>query len=201
MKQKSKFAEKMNGKKKVSSIFDNCHETASQEIFLRRCGFAQRGAPPDSDPSVGVSASGDSETESVIGSGYDEDLVESQAIRFVSPPESADTVELEEDAADRTVPVDEDGGDSIALEKSGNLLLSSSSGHRREGESLESLSKEDGGKKKKLNVPLRDVVKAIVMNSRNAEEEDKEIETMSCVQILMKKGFKFPGAIQNPSRF
>uniref|UniRef100_A0A1J3HN60 Uncharacterized protein n=2 Tax=Noccaea caerulescens TaxID=107243 RepID=A0A1J3HN60_NOCCA len=199
----------MNGKKKISSIFDNCHETASQEIFLRRCGFAQRGAPPDSDPSVGVSpplddgiashraASGDSETESVIGSGYDEDLVESHAIRFVSPPESAATVELEEDAADRTVPVDEDGGDSIALEKSGNL----SSGHRREGESLESLSKEDGGKKKKLNAPLRDVVKAIVMNSRNTEEEDKEIEKMSCVQILMKKGFKFPGAIQNPSRF
>ncbi|CAA7028716.1 unnamed protein product [Microthlaspi erraticum] len=187
----------MNGKKKVRSIFDNCRETASQESFLRRCGFAQRGVPPDSDPSLNdgiASHRAASETESLNDSGYDEDLVESHAIRFVSPPESADTVDLEEDATDRTVPVESEVGDSIALEKSGDP---SSSGRRR----LESLSKEDGGKKKKLKVPLRDVVKAIVMNSRNPEDEDKEIEKMSCVQILMKKGFKFPGVVQNPSKF
>ncbi|CAH2034228.1 unnamed protein product [Thlaspi arvense] len=185
-------------KRKINSIFDNCHETASQEDFLRRCGFAQRGVLPDSDPSVGVSpplndgisprrVSDDSESDSSM-IGYGEDLVESQAIRFVSPPQSADTVDFEEDAADRTVPVESEAG-SIALEKSGNLLLLmdrpwSSSGNRGD-ERSESPAK-------KLKIPLRDVVKAIVMNSRNVEEEDKETEKMSCVQVLVKKGFKFP---------
>ncbi|KAF8107852.1 hypothetical protein N665_0116s0057 [Sinapis alba] len=169
-------------KKKISSIFDNCHVTASQEIFLRSCGFAQRGVPPDSDPSVlglspspplndGTAPRRDSETDSVINSGYKEELVESHAVRFVSPPESPDTVDSEED---RTVPV-ESKKDSVPLEKSANLLLESPA--------------------KKLKVPLRDVVKAIVMNSRSKEEEeeDREIEKKtSCVQILIKKGFNFP---------
>ncbi|XP_024008925.1 uncharacterized protein LOC18992185 [Eutrema salsugineum] len=195
----------MKGNKKLNSIFENCHETASQEAFLRSCGFARRGGvPPDSDPSVGVSpplndgvsphrASDDSETDSIIGDG--EDLVESHAIRFVSPPESADTVDLEEVAADRTVPVEDEESGSISLEKSGNLLFSdrrsSSSGKPRD-ERMESPAK-------KLKIPLRDVVKAIVMNSRNAEEEDREVEKISYVQMLVKKGFKFPGGTQTPS--
>ncbi|KAJ0228903.1 Transcription factor bHLH140 [Hirschfeldia incana] len=81
-----------------------------------------------------------------INSGYENDLVESQAVRFVSPPESP-------------VPVD-----SIPA--------------------------------KKLKIPLRDVVKAIVMNSRSKEEveEDRDIykKRSSCVQILLEKGFQFP---------
>ncbi|KAG2320696.1 hypothetical protein Bca4012_056269 [Brassica carinata] len=172
-------------KKKISSIFDNCHETASQEIFLRTCGFAQRGVPPDSDPSVlgdspsppsndGTAPRRDSETDSVINSRYEEDWVESHAVRFVSPPESPGTVDSEED---RTVPV-QSKVDSVPLEESANLLSSSSR--------LESPAK-------KLKIPLRDVVKAIVMNSRKTEEEDREIEKKtSCVQILIKKGFNFP---------
>ncbi|ESQ33970.1 hypothetical protein EUTSA_v10009545mg [Eutrema salsugineum] len=182
----------MKGNKKLNSIFENCHETASQEAFLRSCGFARRGGvPPDSDPSVGVSpplndgvsphrASDDSETDSIIGDG--EDLVESHAIRFVSPPESADTVDLEEVAADRTVPVEDEESGSISLEKSG----------KPRDERMESPAK-------KLKIPLRDVVKAIVMNSRNAEEEDREVEKISYVQMLVKKGFKFPGGTQTPS--
>ncbi|KAJ4894792.1 hypothetical protein Rs2_21586 [Raphanus sativus] len=165
----------MQGKKKkeMSSIFDNCHETASQEIFLRSCGFAQRGVIPDSDPSVllpgassplnEIASRRDSQTDSVINSDYQEELVESHAVRFVSPPESPDTVDSEEDP---TVPL-----------QSANLLSSSPA-------------------KKRLKVPLRDVVKAIVMNSRSTEEdEDRGIEKKkkrSCVQILIEKGFNFP---------
>ncbi|KAG2265783.1 hypothetical protein Bca52824_072862 [Brassica carinata] len=174
----------MKGNKKISSIFDYCHETASQEIFLRSCGFAQRGVPPDSDPSVlgdspsppsndGTAPRRDSETDSVINSRYEEELVESHAVRFVSPPESPDTVDSEED---RTAPVD-----PIPLEKPANLLPSSS---RSESPA------------KKLKIPLRDVVKAIVMNSRRTdeEEEDREVakKKTSCVQILINKGFIFP---------
>lgn len=169
-----------NNNKKISSIFDYCHETASQEIFLRSCGFAQRGVPPDSDPSVlgasplndGTAPRRDSDDfDSVNGSvGYE---VESHAVRFVSPPESPDTVDSEED---RTAPVD-----SIPLEKPATLLPSSSR--------LESPAK-------KLKIPLRDVVKAIVVNSRSTDEEDREIEKKkkktSCVQILINKGFNFP---------
>ncbi|CAN7049758.1 unnamed protein product [Brassica rapa subsp. trilocularis] len=170
-----------NNNNKISSIFDYCHETTSQEIFLRSCGFAQRGVPPDSDPSVlGASPSPPlndetaprRDSDSVNGSvGYE---VESHAVRFVSPPESPDTVDSEED---RTAPVD-----SIPLEKPATLLPSSSR--------LESPSK-------KLKIPLRDVVKAIVLNSRSTEEEDREIEKKkkkktSCVQILIEKGFNFP---------
>ncbi|KAJ0232147.1 Uncharacterized protein HA466_0293520 [Hirschfeldia incana] len=169
-------------KKNISSIFDNCHVTESQEIFLQSCGFAQPGVLPDSDPSVlGASPSPpldetaprrDSETDNVIDSGYEEELVESHAVRFVSPPESSTTVDSEED---RTVPVD-----SVPLEKSANLLSSS--------------SRLESPPAKKLKVPLRDVVKAIVMNSRSAEEEDSGIEKKrrSCVQILIEKGFNFP---------
>ncbi|KAL0656288.1 hypothetical protein Bca4012_076872 [Brassica carinata] len=157
----------MEGNKKISSIFDYCHETASQEIFLRSCGFAQRGVPPDSDPSV-LGAS-----PSPRVNGYEEELVESHAVRFVSPPESPDTVDSEED---RTAPVD-----PIPLEKPANLLPSSS---RSESPA------------KKLKIPLRDVVKAIVMNSRRTdeEEEDREVakKKTSCVQILINKGFIFP---------
>ncbi|CAN7077585.1 unnamed protein product [Brassica oleracea var. botrytis] len=157
----------MEGNKKISSIFDYCHETASQEIFLRSCGFAQRGVPPDSDPSVlgaspsprvndGTAPRGDSDCLN----DYEEELVESHAVRFVSPPESPDTVDSEED---RTAPVD-----PIPLEKPA----------------------------KKLKIPLRDVVKAIVMNSRRTdeEEEDREVakKKTSCVQILINKGFIFP---------
>ncbi|WZZ03940.1 hypothetical protein YC2023_089861 [Brassica napus] len=172
-----------NNNNKISSIFDYCHETASQEIFLRSCGFAQRGVPPDSDPSVlgasplndGTAPRRDSDdSDSVNGSmGYEEELVESHAVRFVSPPESPDTVDSEED---RTAPVD-----SIPLEKSATLLPSSSR--------LESPAK-------KLKIPLSDVVKAIVLNSRSTDEEDREIEKKkkktSCVQILINKGFNFP---------
>ncbi|CAN6840567.1 unnamed protein product [Brassica oleracea] len=169
-----------NNKKKISSIFDYCHETASQEIFLRSCGFAQRGVPPDSDPSVlgaspsprvndGTAPRGDSDCLN----DYEEELVESHAVRFVSPPESPDTVDSEED---RTAPVD-----PIPLEKPANLLPSSS---RSESPA------------KKLKIPLRDVVKAIVMNSRSTdeEEEDREVakKKTSCVQILINKGFIFP---------
>lgn len=158
----------MKGKKKeMSSIFDNCHETASQEIFLRSCGFAQRGVIPDSDPSFlllgassplnEIASRRDSQTDSVINSGYQEELVESHAVRFVSPPESPDTLDSEEDP---TVPL------------------------------------QSSPAKKKLKVPLRDVVKAIVMNSRSTEEEeDRGIEKKkrrSCVQILIEKGFNFP---------
>ncbi|XP_010460675.1 PREDICTED: uncharacterized protein LOC104741495 [Camelina sativa] len=168
----------MKGNKKISSIFD---VSASQEVYLQRCGFAVPGQPPpDSDPSVGVSqpplndgtashpaSSDDSETDSVIGSGFDEEVaVESEAIRFVSPVEST---EEEENATDPTV--------EVAAEK------------------LRDVSRDDERfGKKKLKIPLRDVVKAIVMNSKNTEEEedeDKEIEKMSCVQILLQKGFKF----------
>ncbi|XP_010499423.1 PREDICTED: uncharacterized protein LOC104776938 [Camelina sativa] len=172
----------MKGNKKISSIFD---VSASQEVYLQRCGFAVPGQPPpDSDPSVGgVSpsppqvndgtasqppSSDDSETDSVIGSGFDEEVaVESEAIRFVSPEES--TEEEEEDATDPTVEV------AAEKQRSG----------RRDDERLG---------KKKLKIPLRDVVKAIVMNSKDTEaekEKDKEIEKMSCVQILLQKGFKF----------
>ncbi|KAG7593245.1 hypothetical protein ISN45_Aa01g020530 [Arabidopsis thaliana x Arabidopsis arenosa] len=184
---------KMKGNKKISSIFENRHVSASQEVYLQRCGFAVPGQPPpDSDPSVGVSplplnegiasqlSSDDSETDSVIGSGHD--AVESQAIRLVSPEESVDTVDLEEDVADRTVEV-------LAEDKQSDVPLES---ENRRDERLESAAKEDRGKK--LKIPLRDVVKAIVMNSKNTEEEeeaDKEIKKMSCVQILLQKGFKF----------
>lgn len=172
----------MKGNKKISSIFENRHVSASQEVYLQRCGFAVPGQPPpDSDPSVGVSppplndgiasqrSSDDSETDSVIGSGHD--AVESQAIRLVSPEESVDTVDLEEDVADPTVEV-------LAEDKQSDVPL-------------ESAAKED--RRKRLKIPLRDVVKAIVMNSKNTEEEeaDKEIKKMSCVQILLRKGFTF----------
>ncbi|XP_010478263.1 PREDICTED: uncharacterized protein LOC104757233 [Camelina sativa] len=167
----------MKGNKKINSIFD---VSASQEVYLQRCGFAIPGQPPsDSEPSVGVSqpplndgtayhpaSSDDSETDSVIGSGYNEEVaVESEAIRFVSPEESTE----EEDATDPTV--------EVAAEKQSDV----------------SIDDERFGKKK-LKIPLRDVVKAIVMNSKNTEaeeDEDKEIEKMSCVQILLQKGFKF----------
>jgi len=184
VKQKKKMQRKMKGKKKnIGSIFEDCNVSASQEIYLQRCGFAVPGQPPpDSDPSVGVSppplndgipyqrSSGDSDTDkdSVIGSGND--AVESQAIRCVTPEESVDTVDLEEDVADPTV--------EVSAEKQSDVPL-------------ESAAKKEGGGKK-LKIPLREVVKAIVMNSRNTEEEeDKEIEKMSCVQILLQKGFKF----------
>ncbi|CAH8253820.1 unnamed protein product [Arabidopsis lyrata] len=172
----------MKGNKKISSIFENRHVSASQEVYLQRCGFAVPGQPPqDSDPSAGVSppplndgipsqrSSDDSETDSVIGSGHD--AVESQAIRFVSSEESVDTVDLEEDVADPTVEV-------LAEDKQSDVPL-------------ESAAKED--RRKRLKLPLRDVVKAIVMNSKNTEEEeaDKEIKKLSCVQILLQKGFKF----------
>ncbi|EOA39040.1 hypothetical protein CARUB_v10011630mg [Capsella rubella] len=162
--------------KKISSIFDQCHVTASQEVYLQRCGYAVPGQPlPDSDPSVEVrvsppqlndgipshGASDDSETDNV------EVAVESQAIRFVSQEESAETVDVEDDAADPTV--------EVAAEK-------------------QSGRSDDERLGKKLKIPLRDVVKAIVMNSRNTEgeeEEEKKLEKMSCVQILLQKGFKF----------
>lgn len=169
----------MKGNKKKRSIFDKCDVSESQEIYLQRCDFAIPGQlPPDSDPSVALSpplndviaSHRDSETDSVIGSGYNDDAVESQAIRFVSPEESADTVDSEDDVADPTV---------VMAEKQKDVPV-------------EPKVDEEGGKK--LKIPLRDVVKAIVMNSRNTdeeEEEDKKIEKMSCVQILLSKGFKF----------
>ncbi|CAN8290938.1 unnamed protein product [Cochlearia groenlandica] len=162
----------------------------SQEIFLRSCGYARRGSLPDPDPTVGISpplnrdgetesrrVSVDSETESVICSRYGEDLVEIRPIRFVSPPQSADTVDLEEDSTDLTVPVEsKDSSDRTAPVES------------------KVDEEEERKKKKRLKVPIRDVVKAIVMNSRNVdeEEEDKDNEKISFVQILINKGFKFP---------
>ncbi|VVA92917.1 unnamed protein product [Arabis nemorensis] len=194
-----------NGNK--NSIFENCHETASQEIYLRRCGFALQDDPPDSDPSiVGVSpplndgvashrASDDS--DSVVASGYE--AVENQAIRFVSPEPSTDTAESEEDAArDRTVLVESEENAArdrtVRVESEVDVdLVSNQTWSSSSGERLESPWKVNGGKK--LKIPLRDVVKAIVMNSRNnieEEEEDRVIEKMSYVQFLAQNGFKFP---------
>ncbi|CAH8298686.1 unnamed protein product [Eruca vesicaria subsp. sativa] len=162
--------------KKMNSIFDNCQETDSQEIFLRRCGFAQRGVPPDSDPSIlglsqspsplnnGISPPHDSVTVSVINPGYEvEEYVESHAVRFVSPPESPSTTTVDSEE-DRTVPVES----------------------RVDLENQETPAK-------KLKIPVRDVVKAIVVNSRSTEE-DGEVEKKkekSCVQVLKEKGFSF----------
>ncbi|KFK44759.1 hypothetical protein AALP_AA1G299100 [Arabis alpina] len=138
--------------KNMSSMFDNCYETTSQEIYLQRCGFALQENPPDSD--------------SVIASGYD--VVETQAIRFVSPEPSTDT-DTVDSAIDRKVPVESEVDSHGANER------------------LDSPAKG-----KKVKVPLRDVVKAIVMNSKKTEEEEgKEIEKMSYVQFLVQKGFKF----------
>ncbi|KAL1208459.1 hypothetical protein V5N11_029683 [Cardamine amara subsp. amara] len=161
----------MKGNKKNRSIFDKCDVSASQEIYLQRCGFAEPGKPPpDSDPAVVIASHRDSEMDSVIDSGYNDNAVESQAIRFVSPEESAGTVDSEDDVADPMV--------EVLAEK-----------EKEKDVPVESNVDEDGGKK--LKIPLKDVVKAIVMNSKNTEEEDKKIENMSCVQILLKKGFKF----------
>ncbi|XP_010549386.1 PREDICTED: uncharacterized protein LOC104820582 [Tarenaya hassleriana] len=184
-------------------IFDHCLETSSQKSQLQRCGFAfQRDDHPDSQLSTGAVPPKNGWNSPRDVPGDSEKMVTDSERR----PDTEDNIV----ALDRAVPVvleeqttvaevfgpnrlsHEEGGSRVS-EKPNDLSDQPLSSRKLKDGNMKSPAKENG--KTKLKIPLREVVKAIVMNSRdqrNKEEEEKDLEKMDYVQILMSKGFKFP---------